>query len=273
MQAKMQAKKRIVIKVGTSSLAHPTGNLNLRRIESLIRVLADLKNSGKELVFVTSGAVSVGKAIMATVEDGETEVAMKQAYAAIGQGELMNTYKQEFAKYNRNVAQILITRDVIANPERKNNVTNTLNTLLSRGVVPIINANDTVSIEELDFDENDTLSAIAAKLCKADLLIILTDVDGLYDKNPSANPDAKLLPLVRKITYDMLNSAREKGSLMSKGGMLTKLEAATLALEDDIDTVIVNGENPEILYDLFAGKAIGTLFTRRVGKDLEGTLI
>jgi glutamate 5-kinase len=174
----------------------------------------------------------------------------------------MDVYKQEFGKYNHKAAQILMTRDVIANSERKSNVANTLNTLLSWGVVPVINANDTVSIEELDFDENDTLSAVAARLCGADLLIILTDVDGLYDKNPATNPDAKLLPLVRKITSEMIASAGEKGSAMSKGGMLTKLEAATLALEGGIDTVIISGENPEILYDLFEGNAVCTIFTK-----------
>jgi glutamate 5-kinase len=254
-------KKRIVIKVGTSTLAYPTGNFNLKRVETLIRVFSDLKNSGKEIVFVTSGAVSIGMGHAGL--SAPKSMPEKQACAAIGQGELMNIYKQEFSKYNHKVAQILMTRDVIANPERKENVANTLNTLLSWDVVPVINANDSVSIEQLDFDENDTLSAIAAKLCGADLLVILTDVDGLYDKNPSAYEDAKLLPLVSKITYDMVNSAKDKGSEMSKGGMLTKLEAATLALEDDIDTVIIKGENPEILYDLFENKARCTLFTNQ----------
>jgi glutamate 5-kinase len=194
----------------------------------------------------------------------DVSTAEKQAFAAIGQSELMNVYEQEFSKYHHKVAQILMTRDVISNPERRENVANTLNTLLSWKIVPIINANDSVSIEHLDFDENDTLSATAARLCNADLLVILTDVDGLYDKNPAVHKDAKLLPLVNKITYDMVNSAKEKGSEMSKGGMLTKLEAASIALEDNIDTVIVKGENPEILYDLFEGRATCTVFTNQV---------
>jgi glutamate 5-kinase len=256
-------KKRIVIKVGTSTLAHPNGNLNLRQIESLLRVFADLKNSGKDILFVTSGAVAIGKAT-AGLSEPPSSMKEKQACAAIGQSELMNIYKQELGKHNHKVAQILMTRDVIANSERKENVKNTLDTLLSWDIVPIINANDSVSLEQLDFDENDTLSAIAAKLCNADLLVILTDVDGLYDKNPAAYPDAKLLPLVGKITYEMINSAKDKGSEMSKGGMLTKLEAATLALEDNIDTVIINGENPEILYDLFDNKAVCTIFTNQM---------
>ena len=254
-------KKRIVVKVGTSTLAYPTGNFNLRRVETLIRVLSDLKNFGREIVFVTSGAVALGRGAC-NMPFTASPINEKQAFAAIGQTELMNIYKQEFGKHNHKVGQILMTRDVIANSERKQNVTNTLKTLLSWGVVPVINANDSVSIEQLDFDENDTLSAIAAKLCDADLLVILTDVDGLYDKNPAVYEDAKLLPIVKKITYDMIASAKEKGSEMSKGGMVTKLEAATLALEDDIDTVIINGENPEILYDLFENKAICTLFTK-----------
>jgi len=254
-------KKKIVVKVGTSTLAYPTGNFNLRRVESLIRVLSDLKNSGKEIVFVTSGAVGVGRGVLATPTESAMSMQEKQAFAAIGQSELMNIYKNEFSKYSHKVAQILLTRDVVANRERKENVTNTLKTLLEWGIIPIINANDSVSIEQLDFDENDTLSAITAKLCGADLLVMLTDVNGLYDKNPAAYPDAKLLPLVNKITYDMIDSAKDKGSELSKGGMLTKLEAAALALEDNIDTVIINGDNPEILYDLFNNKAVCTIIT------------
>jgi len=271
-------KKRIVVKVGTSTLAYPTGNFNLRRVEALIRVLSDLKNSGREIIFVTSGAVAVGRGILSAASSANTSpvsiaMAEKQAYAAIGQSALMNIYEQEFAKHNHKVGQILMTRDVIANPERKENVANTLNTLLSWSIVPIINANDSVSIEHLDFDENDTLSAIAAKLCHADLLVILTDVDGLYDENPVANPDAKLLPLVTKITCKMIASAGEKGSELSKGGMLTKLEAASLALEDNIDTVIIKGENPDILYDLFENKAVCTIFTNADVKSCKSNEI
>lgn len=262
--------------MGTSTLAYPTGSFNLRRVEALIRVLSDLKNSGREIVFVTSGAVAVGRGAFIPFAPNANENATKlftmeekQAYASIGQSELMNIYKNEFSKYNHKIGQILMTRDVIANAERKANVANTLRMLLSWNVVPVINANDSVSIEQLDFDENDTLSAIAAKLCDADLLVILTDVDGLYNKNPTKYPDAKLLPLVNKITYEMITSAGEKGSEMSKGGMLTKLEAATLALEDNIDTVIINGENPEILYDLFENKAVCTLFTNQAHGTTE----
>jgi len=257
----LSQKKRIVVKVGSSTLAYPTGSLNLKRIETLIKVLSDLKNSGKDVVFVTSGAVAAGRGRSALNQPPRT-MPEKQACAAIGQCELMSVYEREFSKYGHGVAQILITRDVISNRERKENVTNTLAKLLEWGVIPVINANDSVSIEELDFDENDTLSAMAAKLCSADLLVILTDVDGLYDKNPSL-PDAKHLPLVRKITAEMIANAGEKGSDLAKGGMITKLEAAELAMEDDIDAVIIKGDNPENLYNLFENKAKCTIFTNK----------
>lgn len=252
-------KNRIVVKVGTSTLAHATGNLNIRRVAKLIEVFSDLKNAGKEIIFVTSGAQGIGAA-RAGLRTKPKEIPQKQACAAIGQCELMHIYDREFSKHNHTVAQVLLTRDVISNKTRKENVTNTFRTLLEMGIVPIINANDTVSIEELDFDENDTLSAIVATLCGADLLVILTDVDGLYDKNPKF-PDARLIPVVEHITDEMIASARDKGSEFASGGMLTKLEAATIAKENGIPTVIIKGENPEILYDLFENKATCTVFT------------
>ncbi|MBR4306057.1 MAG: glutamate 5-kinase [Ruminiclostridium sp.] len=251
-------KKRIVIKVGTNTLAHSTGNLNIRRVSKLIEVFSDLKNAGKEIIFVTSGAQGIGAA-RAGLRKKPTEIPQKQACAAIGQCELMHIYDREFQKHNHTVAQVLLTRDVISNKTRKKNVINTFKTLLDMGIVPIINANDTVSIKELDFDENDTLSAIVATLCEADLLVLLTDVDGLYDKNPSL-PGAKHIPYVEKITAEMIASAKGTGSEFSSGGMLTKLEAANIAKENGIPTVIINGENPEILYDLFENKAICTAF-------------
>lgn len=251
-------KKRIVIKVGTNTLAHSTGNLNIRRVAKLIEVFSDLKNAGKEIVFVTSGAQGIGAA-RAGLRKKPTEIPQKQACAAIGQCELMHIYDREFQKHNHTVAQVLLTRDVISNKTRKQNVINTFKTLLDMGIVPIINANDTVSIKELDFDENDTLSAIVATLCEADLLVLLTDVDGLYDRNPSL-PGAKHIPYVEKITADMIAAAKGTGSEFSSGGMLTKLEAAGIAKENGIPTVIINGENPEILYDLFENKAICTAF-------------
>ncbi|MCL2086038.1 MAG: glutamate 5-kinase [Oscillospiraceae bacterium] len=255
----LSGKKRVVIKVGTSTLSYANGNVNLRRIEELVKVLADLINSGRELLLVTSGAVGIGAARMGFSEKPH-EVVQKQACAAIGQNILMHFYDSEFSKHSHTVAQILMTRDVIANKERSRNVSNTFRQLLLMKTVPIINANDSVSIEHLDFDENDTLSAMVAKLSDADLLVILTDVDGLYDKNPDL-PDAKLIPVVNDVTNAMIHNANEKGSEFSSGGMLTKLEAAIIAKEGNIPTVIINGEHPEILYDLFENNAVCTLFT------------
>ncbi|MCL2020166.1 MAG: glutamate 5-kinase [Oscillospiraceae bacterium] len=254
----LSGKKRVVIKVGTSNIAYKTGNINIRRVESLARIISDIRNSGREVIFVTSGAISVGMARM-NLSKRPSDTPGKQACAAIGQSELMNIYDTEFTKHNRVVAQILMTRDVISNKERRQNARNTIERLLEMGVIPIINANDTISLENLDFDENDTLSALVAKLADADLLIMFTDVDGLYDKNP-AEPDAKLIPVVEKITQDMIHAAGGKGSELSSGGMLTKLEAAMLAKEDDIPSVIINGERLEILYDLFENNAVCTVF-------------
>lgn len=250
--------KRIVIKVGTSTLCYKTGNLNIRRVQKLIEVMSDLKNEGRDIIFVTSGAVGIGvgkSGLTAKPKDMPT----KQACAAIGQCELMNIYGREFGKYNHTVAQLLVTRDVVSNKIRRENAFNTLHRLLEMNVVPIINANDTVSIEQLDFDENDTLSAVSAGLCEADLLIILTDVDGLYDKNP-ALPDAKHIPVVHKVTDEMIAAAGEKGSELASGGMITKIEAAMIAGENKIPTVIIKGDRPEDLYDLFNGTAKCTLF-------------
>lgn len=251
-------RKRIVVKVGTSTLAYKTGNMNIRRVENLIKVFSDLINAGHEIIFVTSGAVGIGVGC-AGLEKKPSDMPTKQACAAIGQSQLMSFYSSEFSKHNHTVAQILATRDVFSNQIRLENIFNTLHRLLEMGVVPIINANDSVSIEQLDFDENDTLSAMSAVVCGADLLVILTDVDGLYDKDPKL-PDAKHIPLVKKVTDEMIAAAGEKGSELASGGMLTKIEAAVIASESNIPTVIIKGENPEILYDLFENKAICTLF-------------
>ena len=252
------ARKRVVVKVGTSTLAYKTGNINLRRTKKLVQVLSDLKNSGHDVILVTSGAVGIGAGSIGLARK-PTEIPMKQACAAIGQSRLMSFYSTEFARYNHTVSQILATRDVFSNKTRRENIYNTMHTLLSMGVIPIINANDSVSVEQLDFDENDTLSALIAGVCGADLLVMLTDVEGLYDKNPS-EPDAKLIPVVNKITDSMIASAGEKGSELASGGMLAKIEAASIAGAENIPAVIIKGENPEILYDLFENKAVCTLF-------------
>jgi glutamate 5-kinase len=251
-------KKRIVIKVGSSTLAYPTGHLNIRKCYELIEVMSDIKNSGREIVFVTSGAQGVGAA-RAGLHKKPTDMPSKQACAAIGQSELMTFYSENFGKFNHKVAQILLTRDVISNKERKENVVNTFNKLFEMGVIPIINANDAVSIKQLDFDENDTLSAIVAALCEADLLIMLTDVDGLYDGDPKL-PESKLIPEVDKITPEIISLAQGAGSDLGTGGMLTKIEAAQIATEAGIDTVIIGNDKPSRLYDLLEGETPCTYF-------------
>lgn len=251
-------KKRIVIKVGSSTLAYPTGHLNIRKCQHLIEVMSDIKNSGREVVFVTSGAQGVGAA-QAGLPCKPTDMPGKQACAAIGQSELMTFYSETFGKYNHTVAQILLTRDVISNKERKTNVINTFNRLFEMGVIPIINANDAISIKQLDFDENDTLSAIVASLCGADLLVMLTDVDGLYDGDPKL-PESKLIPVVEKITPEIIAAAKGAGSALGTGGMLTKIEAAQIATEAGIDTVIIGNQDPDLLYQLFEGEPVCTYF-------------
>lgn len=255
------SKKRVVIKVGTSTLTYKTGNINVRRVKKMVEVLSDLKNAGHDIVLVTSGAVGVGAGCIG-LQKRPSDMPVKQACAAVGQSQLMSFYSSEFARFNHNVAQILATRDVFSNNTRRENIFNTMRTLLSMGIVPIVNANDSVSIEQLDFDENDTLSALTAEVCGADLLVILTDVNGLYDKNP-ALPDAKLIPLVNRVTDEMIAAAGEKGSELASGGMLTKIEAASIAGEAGIPTVIIRGDDPEILYRLFDNQAECTLFDLR----------
>lgn len=251
-------KKRIVIKVGSSTLAYPTGHLNIRKCQHLIEVMSDIKNSGREVIFVTSGAQGVGAA-QAGLPCKPADMPGKQACAAIGQSELMTFYSETFGKYNHKVAQLLLTRDVISNKERKTNVINTFNRLFEMGVIPIINANDAISIKQLDFDENDTLSAIVASLCEADLLVMLTDVDGLYDGDPK-KPGSKLIPVVEKITPEIIAAAQGAGSALGTGGMLTKIEAAQIATEAGIDTVIIGNQDPDLLYELFEGEPVCTYF-------------
>ncbi len=251
-------KKRIVIKVGSSTLVYPTGHLNIRKCQHLIEVMSDIRNSGREVIFVTSGAQGVGAA-QAGLPGKPEDMPGKQACAAIGQSELMTFYSETFGKYNHTVAQILLTRDVISNRERKTNVINTFNRLFEMKVIPIINANDAVSIKQLDFDENDTLSAIVASLCGADLLVMLTDVDGLYSGDPK-EPDSELIREVEKITSEIISLAQGAGSALGTGGMLTKIEAAQIATDAGIDTVIIGNQDPDLLYELFEGEARGTYF-------------
>lgn len=248
---------RIVVKVGTSTLAHKTGLMNIQRMERLIKVLADLKNSGKEIILVSSGAIGVGVGKMG-LKEKPTETPAKQACAAIGQCELMYCYDKYFSEYNHSVAQVLLTRDIIDSPERKQNVINTFQNLLHYGVIPIVNENDTVAVEEIVFGDNDTLSAIVGSLINADLLIILSDIDGVFDQNPRVNPNAKLIPHIPEITDAIRALAGDHGTSLGTGGMVTKISAAQIGLDAGFPTVILNGSRPENLYDLLEGKQVGT---------------
>lgn len=249
--------KRIVIKVGTSTLAHPTGRLNIRRVETLVKVLADIKNTGKEIILVSSGAIGVGAGILGMKERPRETVA-KQAAAAVGQSELMNVYADEFGKFGHTVAQILLTKDVVDNEKSNINAQNTFMKLLELGALPIVNENDTISTEEAEFGDNDNLSAVVALLSKAELLIILTDIDGVYSANPREVRDAKKIEILEDID-GMMKNAGGAGSSHGTGGMITKLEAAKTARTGGIHTIIASGENPEELYDLLEGKPVGTL--------------
>lgn len=253
-------KKRIVIKLGTSTLTHKTGRLNIRRMTNLIKVMADLQNSGKELIIVSSGAVGLGVGKLG-LRERPSDTPTKQAAAAVGQCELMYLYDDLFDDYGIPVAQILLTNTIIEN-ERRKNVENTFERLISMGVIPIVNENDAVAIDELELEigENDSLSAIVAKFAKADLLIILSDIDGLYDSDPHKNPDARLIPVVTEIDSHIEEIAGGAGSALGKGGMITKINAAKIANDAGIDMIIMNGDNPDKLYDLFDNTQAGTLF-------------
>ena len=253
---------RIVIKVGTSTLAHKTGRLNIRRIEDLCKVLSDLKNAGNEIILVSSGAIGMGVGKL-SLDKRPDDIPTKQAAAAVGQCELMYTYDKLFTEYNHNVAQILITAPDIESETRKKNFHNTLERLLELGTLPIINENDTVSTEEIEIGDNDTLSAIVTANIGADLLILLSDIDGLYDKDPHKNDDAVLISRVDNIDENILALAGGKGSSLGTGGMVTKLTAAQIATDAGCDMIIANGSDPFLLYDIVEGKEIGTRFIKR----------
>ena len=249
---------RIVVKIGTSTLAYPTGHLNIRLVEELCKVISDIKNSGHQVILVSSGAIGMGIGKLGLLER-PSDMPTKQAAAAVGQCELMYTYDKLFGEYNHTVAQLLITGDDVINDERHTNFSNTLNRLLSLGVVPIINENDTVSTEQISIGDNDTLAAIVAESVGADKLILLSDIDGLYTADPHTNPDAKLIEKVTLIDEALLSIAGGSGK-MGTGGMVTKLQAAKICLDCGCDMVITNGNDPMHLYDIVDGKNIGTTF-------------
>ena len=251
---------RIVVKVGTSTLAHPTGRLNIQRMEKLCKVLSDLKNMGHEIILVSSGAIAMGFGKL-NLSERPKDVPTKQASAAVGQCELMYIYDKLFTEYNHTVAQLLITApDIEEGGVRKQNFHNTLARLLELGALPVINENDTISTEEFGIGDNDTLSAIVAVTIQADLLILLSDIDGLFDGDPRKNPDAKLIDTVEKIDEHTISLGGGSGSSLGTGGMATKLRAAQMATAAGCEMVIANGQSPEVLYDVAAGKRVGTRF-------------
>ena len=250
--------RRIVVKIGSSTLTHEDGHLNLRRIETLVKVLSDFKNAGRQVILVSSGAVSAGVAKMSTRRPINT--AEKQAMAAIGQSELMKLYSRFFSDYGHTVAQILLTKDVIDQPARRAAAEDTFSTLLGLGCIPIVNENDSVSTEGLNFGGNDTLSAYVALVCHADLLINLSDIDGLYDKDPRRFSDAKLIDRVEIIDDRVLAMAGGAGTARGTGGMATKLLAARIVQQQGIPMFILNGKDPNILYTLLDGGHVGTYF-------------
>lgn len=260
---KIKEAKRIVVKVGTSTLTYDNGNINLGRIEKLTRILSDIVNAGKEVTLVSSGAIGVGVNKL-KLKEKPSSIREKQAVAAVGQCELMHIYSKLFGEYSHIVGQVLLTRDVIEDDHVRNNVCNTFETLLENNIIPIVNENDTVSIDEIEnivrFGDNDNLSAIVASLINADLLIILSDIDGFYDSDPRSNDDAKLLSIVTEITPELEECAGGAGSNLGTGGMITKLAAAKTATTAGVDMILANGSEPYIIRDILNGENIGTMF-------------
>ena len=258
----LQVARRIVVKVGTSTLTHPNGKLNYSRIEGLVRELANAVNAGKQILLVSSGAVGAGMDRLGWKEKPKT-IPAKQAAAAVGQGILMHTYEKLFAEYGQVVAQVLLTREDSVNRRRYANSRNTLLTLLDIGVIPIINENDAVSIDELKIGDNDTLSANVAAIVDADLLIILSDVDGVYSANPQTDPQARLLPEIAEVTPEVEAICGGAGTMRGTGGMLTKMAAARMAMNSGIVMVIASGGRDGVIQSILDGKPIGTLFPPR----------
>ena len=252
---------RIVIKIGTSTLAHATGHLNIRRVEALCKIMSDIKNAGHEVILVSSGAIGMGVGKLG-LRERPRDIPSKQAAAAVGQCELMYVYDKLFSEYHHTVAQLLITGDNMTDETRHRNFTNTLNRLLELGALPIINENDTVATDEIVIGDNDTLAAKVAESVGADLLILLSDIDGLYTADPHNDPNARLIRKVTGIDDGILKLAGVSSTTQGTGGMVTKLHAAEICLACGCDMVIANGHNPANLYAILDGKEVGTTFTR-----------
>lgn len=253
---------RIVVKIGTSTLAHSSGHLNIRRVEELCKTISDIKNAGHQVIVVSSGAIGMGIGKLG-LRSRPTDIPTKQASAAVGQCELMYTYDKLFSEYNHTVAQLLITGDDVANETRHNNFSNTINRLLDLDAIPIINENDTVATEEIVIGDNDTLAAIVAQSIKADKLVLLSDIDGLYTADPHTHPEATLIQKAHIVDDTLLSLAGGSNCALGTGGMVTKLQAAKICLSCGCDMIITNGNNPANLYDIIDGKPVGTTFTEK----------
>lgn len=265
----LKNKKRIVIKIGSSSLLHEeTGSIDFRRLEKLVRIVCDLKNQDKDVVLVSSGAIAVGFQSLGLRNKPKT-LSLKQACAAIGQAQLMMMYQKLFMEYNHNAAQVLLTFDAITDEERRRNAENTLAELLQQDVIPVVNENDTVAIEEIEFGDNDTLSAIVAHLIKADLLILLTDIDGFYTDDPRRNTNAVKLSVVSEINDTLKTMAKGADTCYGTGGMATKLAAAKIATDSGADMAIISAGDLNLIYSLIDGDDVGTLFLAHNSEDFD----
>ena len=267
LREQLKDKKRIVVKVGSSSLTHPeTGHVDLIKLEKLVRELTDLHNRGKEVILVSSGAIAVGRKTIG-MKERPTKLSTKQACASIGQARLMMIYQKLFMEYNQVASQILMTKNTLVNGENRLNARNTFETLLSMGVIPIVNENDTISTYEIQFGDNDTLSAVVAALTQADLLILLSDIDGLFTDDPNKNPDAKFIDYVEHVDHHFEQMGKGSASDVGTGGMSTKLKAAKLATSAGADMVIANGADMGVIHQIVDGEQIGTLFKENRTED------
>ena len=267
---KLKDKKRIVVKIGSSSLTHPeTNGIDLYKLEKLVRILTDIKNQGKDVILVSSGAIAVGK--QSTGLSGKSlTLSEKQACAAIGQAQLMMMYQKLFSEYNQKTAQILMTKYTMLDDLSRYNARNTLEELLKLGVIPVVNENDTVSTYEIVFGDNDRLSALVTALTNADMLILLSDIDGMFTDDPNMNKDAKFIPIVTNLDSKMFSMGKESsGSDVGTGGMSAKLAAAQIATESGADMIIANGENVSVVEQILAGNNVGTLFTSNQKEDFK----
>ena len=261
----MKEYKRVIIKIGSSSLTHEkTGSINFSKMERLVRALCDIRNQGLDVCLVSSGAIAVGKDSL-SLKERPTDISVKQACAAVGQARLMMTYQKLFGEYNQVTGQVLMTKYTMVNQESRSNAKNTFEELFALGVIPVVNENDTVSTYEMRFGDNDTLSALVASLTGADLLILLSDIDGLYTDDPHKNPNAEIISDVYEIDDKILGMAKgSTGSNVGTGGMATKLAAAKIATYSGADMIIANGEDISVIEDIIAGKKIGTQFHANV---------